>query len=103
MAAENVFGPTRTNRSFAVDSKILWTEGYWVRTSVNVDLTKEEKVRIGSPSSPRWELALSARAAVRAAMVVIVDELVHGAAQVESSSCVSLFSPYERGSPAWVV
>lgn len=39
-----------------VVSEILWMEGYWVRTSVKVDLTKEEKVRIGRPSSPRWEL-----------------------------------------------
>lgn len=39
-----------------VVSEILWMEGYWVRTSVKVDLTKEEKVRIGKPSSPRWEL-----------------------------------------------
>jgi hypothetical protein len=37
-------------------AEILWAEGYWVRTSVRVNLTKEEKVRIGRPSSPRWEL-----------------------------------------------
>ena len=39
-----------------VVSEILWMEGYWVRTSLKVDLTKEEKVSIGRPSSPRWEL-----------------------------------------------
>ena len=39
-----------------VVSEILWMEGFWVRTSVKVDLTKEEKVRIGRPSSPLWEL-----------------------------------------------
>lgn len=39
-----------------VVSEILWMEGYWVRTSVKVNLTKEEKVLIGRPSSPRWEL-----------------------------------------------
>ena len=39
-----------------VVSEILWTEGYWVRTSVKVSLTKEEKRQIGRPSSPRWEL-----------------------------------------------
>ena len=27
-----------------VVSEILWMDGYWVRTSVKVDLTKEEKV-----------------------------------------------------------
>jgi hypothetical protein len=37
-------------------SEILWMEGYWVRTSVKVELTKEEKRLIGRQSSPRWEL-----------------------------------------------
>jgi hypothetical protein len=41
-------------------SEILWMEGYWVRTSVKVDLTKEEKRQIGRPSSPRWELDIVA-------------------------------------------
>jgi hypothetical protein len=35
-------------------------DGYWVRTSVKVDLTKVEKVLIGRPSSPRWELDIVA-------------------------------------------
>ena len=43
-----------------VVSEILWMEGYWVRTSVKVDLTKDEKVQIGRPSSPRWELDIVA-------------------------------------------
>jgi len=41
-------------------SEILWMEGYWVRTSVKVELTKEEKKTIGRPSSPRWELDIVA-------------------------------------------
>ncbi|WP_316184791.1 hypothetical protein [Bradyrhizobium sp. SZCCHNRI1003] len=41
-------------------SEILWMEGYWVRTSVKVELTKEEKRAIGRPSSPRWELDIVA-------------------------------------------
>ena len=41
-------------------SEILWMEGYWVRTSVKVELTKEEKRLIGLPSSPRWELDIVA-------------------------------------------
>jgi hypothetical protein len=41
-------------------SEILWMEGYWVRTSVKVDLTKEEKRLIGRHSSPRWELDIVA-------------------------------------------
>lgn len=43
-----------------VVSEILWMNGYWVRTSVKVDLTKEEKRLIGRPSSPRWELDIVA-------------------------------------------
>ena len=37
-------------------SEILWMDGFWVRTSVKVNLTKEEKRLIGRHSSPRWEL-----------------------------------------------
>jgi hypothetical protein len=44
-------------------SEILWMEGYWVRTSVKVELTKEEKRAIGRPSSPRWELDIVAYSA----------------------------------------
>ena len=39
-----------------VVSQILWRDGYWVQNSFKVELTKEEKVAIGRPSSPRWEL-----------------------------------------------
>ncbi|GAC1586630.1 MAG: hypothetical protein NVS3B5_20610 [Sphingomicrobium sp.] len=39
---------------------IFWNEGYWIRTSVKVELTREEKVRIGRHSSPRWEIDLIA-------------------------------------------
>jgi hypothetical protein len=41
-------------------AEILWMNGYWVRTSVKVELTKEEKRQIGRPSSPRWELDIVA-------------------------------------------
>lgn len=41
-------------------SEILWMEGYWVRTSVKVELTKEDKRLIGLPSAPRWELDIVA-------------------------------------------
>jgi hypothetical protein len=40
--------------------EILWMEGYWVRTSVKVELTKDEKRQIGRHSSPRWELDIVA-------------------------------------------
>ena len=39
---------------------IFWNEGYWVRTSVKVELTRDEKIRIGKHSSPRWEIDLIA-------------------------------------------
>ena len=39
-----------------VVGEIICLEGYWVRASVKVELTKEEKMAIGRPSSPRWEL-----------------------------------------------
>ena len=39
---------------------LLEREGFWVRHSVKVNLTKEEKRNIGRPSSPRWELDLVA-------------------------------------------
>ena len=35
---------------------IFENKGYWVKTSFKVDLTKEEKRKIGRPSCPRWEL-----------------------------------------------
>src|SRR5690242_3655348 len=41
-------------------SEILWMEGYWVRPSFKVELTKEEKRRIGRHSAPRWELDIIA-------------------------------------------
>ncbi|WOH50559.1 hypothetical protein [Bradyrhizobium sp. sBnM-33] len=43
-----------------VVAEILWIEGYWVRTSVKIELTKNEKKTIGRPSSPRWELDIVA-------------------------------------------
>ncbi len=39
-----------------VIEQILAREGYWTRTELKVDLTKEEKVEIGRPTAPRWEL-----------------------------------------------
>jgi hypothetical protein len=43
-----------------VVSEILFIEGYWIRQSVKVELTKREKTAIGLPSSPRWELDIVA-------------------------------------------
>lgn len=41
-------------------ANIFWNEGYWVRTGVKVELTRDEKIRIGRHSSPRWEIDLVA-------------------------------------------
>ena len=35
---------------------IFENKGYWVKTCFKVDLSKEEKRKIGRPSAPRWEL-----------------------------------------------
>lgn len=39
-----------------VVAALLQEQGYWSRTSLKVELTKEEKRAINRPSSPRWEL-----------------------------------------------
>jgi len=39
---------------------ILWRQGYRVRTSVQVNLTKKEKRIIGRHTAPRWELDIVA-------------------------------------------
>lgn len=39
-----------------VVAMLLDRDGYWTRTSYKVELTKAEKVKIGIPSCPRWEL-----------------------------------------------
>lgn len=41
-------------------SMLLRHQGYWTTPSFKVELTKDEKVQIGRPSSPRWELDLIA-------------------------------------------
>jgi hypothetical protein len=41
-------------------SMLLRHQGYWTTPSFKVELTGEEKRKIGRPSSPRWELDLIA-------------------------------------------
>jgi hypothetical protein len=41
-------------------STLFNRKGYWTKTNFKVELTKEEKVKIGHPSSPRWEIDLIA-------------------------------------------
>lgn len=50
---------------------LLEKDGYWVRTSVKVELTAEEKRKIGRPSSPRWELDLVAYKAKSNELLVV--------------------------------
>jgi len=50
---------------------ILWAEGYWVRTGVKVELTRDEKVRIGRHSAPRWEIDLVAYHAGREELLAL--------------------------------
>jgi len=50
---------------------IFWAEGYWVRTGVKVELTREEKLRIGRHSSPRWEIDLVAYSPARSELLAV--------------------------------
>lgn len=43
-----------------VVSEILWMKGLWIRTSVKVELTPDDKKDIGKTTSPRWELDIVA-------------------------------------------
>ena len=50
---------------------LLEKDGFWVRTSVKVEITPEEKRKIGRPSSPRWELDLVAYKAKSNELLVV--------------------------------
>jgi hypothetical protein len=41
-----------------VISGIFFRDGYWVTQGFKVELTAEEKAKIGRPTSPRWEIDL---------------------------------------------
>jgi hypothetical protein len=43
-----------------VVAELFWSEGYWVRTGVKIELTKEQKAELGNPSMPRPEIDLVA-------------------------------------------
>ena len=49
----------------AVVGEMLHRDGYWVQSPYRVGLTKAEKVEIGRPSCPRWELDIVAYKANR--------------------------------------
>lgn len=52
-------------------ASICERNGWWARTSVKVELTSEQKVAIGRPSSPRWELDVVAYSGQTNALRVI--------------------------------
>jgi len=54
-----------------VVEQILYHQGYWTQTSFKVELTKAEKVAIGRPSSPRWELDVVGYNAARNEILVV--------------------------------
>jgi hypothetical protein len=54
-----------------VVATIFDREGYWVRTSVKVALTPEEKRLINRPSAPRWELDVVAYSGARNELLAI--------------------------------
>ena len=43
-----------------VISGILQTEGFWTFTNYRIDLSKDQKVKIGRPTSPRWDIDIVA-------------------------------------------
>ena len=50
---------------------IFESKGYWVKTGFKVELSKEEKRKIGRPSSPRWELDVVAYKGAKNEILVI--------------------------------
>lgn len=46
-------------------------DGYWIRSSVKIELTPEEKKKIGRPTSPRWEIDLVAYKAKSNELLVV--------------------------------
>ena len=51
--------------------RFLESEGYWVRQSVKLDITKAQKVQIGTPSMPRPEIDLVAYKASTNELVLV--------------------------------
>ena len=55
----------------SVVGEILWQDGYWVQSSVKVNLTKTEKVSIRRRTAPRWELDIVGYSGRRNELVVV--------------------------------
>ena len=74
-------------------ASLLRNRGYWVETSFKVKLEKVEKVAIGRPSSPRWELDLIAYKAKNNELRVIECKSFLDSRGVSSSSFVGSAKP----------
>ena len=55
----------------SIIASLLARSGFWVRSSVKVELTKAEKREIGRPSSPRWELDLVGYSVARNEILIL--------------------------------
>lgn len=69
-----------------VVATILDRAGYWVRTSVKVHLTREEKQAIGRPSAPRWELDIVAYSGRLSELLVVECKSYLDSAGVRATS-----------------
>jgi len=52
-------------------AELLERRGYWVRNSFKVELTKDEKQKIGRHSTPRWEIDLLAYSGNRKELLAV--------------------------------
>lgn len=87
----------------SVVATLLGREGFWVRSSFRVELTKAEKVEIGRQSSPRWELDLVAYRALTNELIIVecksyVDSIGVAYAPIfrEGSDPKSRYTPAEK-------
>jgi len=69
-----------------VVATILDRAGYWVRTSVKVNLTREDKQAISRPSSPRWELDIVAYSGREKELLVVECKSYLDSAGVRATS-----------------
>ena len=74
-----------------VVAAVLERNGYWTRTSVKVELTREEKQKIKRPSSPRWELDVVAYKGARTSFWLLSAShiLTHGEYRIVHSMAVA--------------
>ena len=70
----------------SVVAVLLERKGYWTRTSIKVELTKDEKRLIGRPSSPRWEIDVIAYKGSTNSLLVVECKSYLNSAGVRFSS-----------------